>query len=114
VLLLAVLAAHVAREHLPGVGGHHAAAVALQQGHAALLLEQADGAAHGRRVHVEHVGGAAHRAAVQHLHEVAHAARVELVVHGRVSWGLRRGLCHSRGECCIQCIEYPDLRSLMQ
>jgi hypothetical protein len=88
VLLLAVLPAHVAREHLPGVGGHHAAAVALQQGHAALLLEQADGAAHCRGVHVEHVGGAAHRAAVQHMHEVAHAARVELVVHGAVSWGL--------------------------
>jgi hypothetical protein len=85
VLLLAVLAPHVAGQHLARVGGHHAAAVALQQRHAALLLEDADGAAHGRGVHVEHIGGAAHRAAVEHLHEVAHAARVELVVHRPVS-----------------------------
>jgi hypothetical protein len=96
VLLLALLAAQVDRQQFTGIGRRHAAAAALEQHRAALLLEQAHGAADGRGVHVEHLGRAAHRAAFEHLHEVAQPPRVQLVVH-----------VGSR-ECCIQCNKDPE------
>ena len=78
-LLVALLSANVGGEQVPGVGGNNAAPAPLEQLSAAFRFQQAQGAAHGRGIHAQRAGGAAHRADLQNLHEVSQAARFQLV-----------------------------------
>ncbi|KAG1242871.1 hypothetical protein G6F68_016014 [Rhizopus microsporus] len=96
-LLDVLLAFHIAGQDVARVRGHHPAPAAFEQGHAAVALQRGDGAADGGGVHVQHFGGAAHRAAAHDLHEIVGAAGVEFFVHGgALQSGVRREI-HRKG-----------------
>ena len=67
---------------LAGLGQRELARRAVQQRHAAVLLQRADRLADGRRAHAQAARGGAHRAGVDHLGE--HGQRLQ-VIHRFVS-----------------------------
>ena len=63
----------IVQQQLAGLGGYHAVAMALQQGQAQFLFEQADLAADGRGHDAQFFGGGTNGAAVDGFKQIAGA-----------------------------------------
>ncbi len=76
-----LLAPREQRQQPSGIGGHDAAPSALQQRHAQVLLQPGHGPTHHRRIDLQHVGGAAHRARLDDLQQAQRPLAVQHMLH---------------------------------